>query len=50
MGPKLMGIKHWDVIVSPLRHMEWNLDADIFGFTLFSMGIEHLPDRELYEN
>ena len=24
--------------------------ADIFGFTLFSMGIEHLPDRELYEN
>lgn len=24
--------------------------ADIFGFTLFSMGIEQLPDRELHEN
>ena len=24
--------------------------ADIFGFTLFSMGIEQLPDRELDEN
>tara|TARA_B110000285_G_scaffold6782_1_gene6988 strand:- start:3406 stop:5451 length:2046 start_codon:yes stop_codon:yes gene_type:complete len=24
--------------------------ADIFGFTLFSMGIAQLPDRELYEN
>ena len=24
--------------------------ADIFGFTLFSMGIELLPHRELHEN
>jgi prolyl oligopeptidase len=24
--------------------------ADIFGFTLFSMGIEELPDPELHEN